>query len=550
MWYVSGLNELSLKLSASRAWVDLDDELYSRSESCGDDAVFLFLARLFDPNFWEYIHPQPRLLFDKFVDAARPITAILSMIGRDCGSPQITARVNDFLRISKLDPSASQKAATDYIALAKIDQNDIPLGVRAGYLVHGLAIARTCAKKNSAFDLQTDVVKWLVANIDSMPVFGLLVIEKILDSKGIDQGMIKSALEACSVHFDTADKDWKPRSIVARIKLASKMGMRDLAENLGVAGSTMLMDQAVAAGRNFAEASRCLKEAASIIPEGKRFSAIRDRCAALIRINNATIASYMTPVSVPKVESFVPADLLATIRQSSFDQALATLCSFTTLEANSISQRSDSDLDVLFSVVEQDADHANERVTEAGDDAARDAMRKLRGRSLGRYVVSSGALQPAWDVFSGRVAPTEQELEHVTSSRKFVSPRQVPFYKRAFTNALEGRFHEALSIIIPQIEESIRNVFRANQIMPANLGLDAIEDRWLLGRLLENDDAMSKSFPPFVVETLRDVLSRQGKNFRNKICHGLMAPSEFKDPDLYYLFWLTIALTSGNLKLP
>jgi hypothetical protein len=125
-----------------------------------------------------------------------------------------------------------------------------------------------------------------------------------------------------------------------------------------------------------------------------------------------------------------------------------------------------------------------------------------------------------------------------------------PFVPRGreglFLRGLHAGFHGdvvlALHILLPQIENSIREIFTCKGIITSKLESDDTQDERDLGWMLTHAE-MAKIFGEGMAFDLRGLLvERFGLNLRNDIAHGLLAESQMMTEGALYAWWLTLRL--------
>ena len=97
-------------------------------------------------------------------------------------------------------------------------------------------------------------------------------------------------------------------------------------------------------------------------------------------------------------------------------------------------------------------------------------------------------------------------------------------------------------LLLPQIENSVREIFTARGIITSKLESDQTQDERDMGWMLAHAE-MAKIFGPGMAFDLRGLLvERFGLNLRNDIAHGLLAESQMVTEGALYAWWLTLRL--------
>jgi hypothetical protein len=115
-------------------------------------------------------------------------------------------------------------------------------------------------------------------------------------------------------------------------------------------------------------------------------------------------------------------------------------------------------------------------------------------------------------------------------------------FLRGLHAGLHGDVVLALHLLLPQIENSIREIFTAKGVITSKLESDTTQDERDLGWMLTRPE-MAKVFGEGMAFDLRGLLvERFGLNLRNDIAHGLLAESQMITPGAIYAWWLVLRL--------
>lgn len=124
----------------------------------------------------------------------------------------------------------------------------------------------------------------------------------------------------------------------------------------------------------------------------------------------------------------------------------------------------------------------------------------------------------------------------------FVPPNREYIFTRGIYAGFMGDFLTAISLLIPQIEHSLRYILDANGIRVIGLGNDGVQDFHTLEALLKHPK-LEEILGEDTVYDLRGLLiERFGSNLRNELAHGLLDSSVFFTDRCIYLWWLTLRL--------
>lgn len=134
------------------------------------------------------------------------------------------------------------------------------------------------------------------------------------------------------------------------------------------------------------------------------------------------------------------------------------------------------------------------------------------------------------------------DLMFLVQDNPFVPRGREGLFLRGLHAGLQGDLVLALHLLLPQIENSVREIFTARSIITSKLESDQTQDERDMGWMLAHAE-MAKIFGPGMAFDLRGLLvERFGLNLRNDIAHGLLAESQMVTEGALYAWWLTLRL--------
>jgi hypothetical protein len=134
------------------------------------------------------------------------------------------------------------------------------------------------------------------------------------------------------------------------------------------------------------------------------------------------------------------------------------------------------------------------------------------------------------------------DLLFLVQDNPFVPPGREGLFLRGLHAGLHGDVVLALHLQLPQIENSVREIFTARGVITSKLESDDSQDEHDLGWMLTHPE-MAKIFGEGMAFDLRGLLvERFGLNLRNDIAHGLLAESQMISEGAIYAWWLTLRL--------
>ncbi len=156
-------------------------------------------------------------------------------------------------------------------------------------------------------------------------------------------------------------------------------------------------------------------------------------------------------------------------------------------------------------------------------------------------------------VTHGTIVPILNELElshHITMAdiAEFVyrSPMIQPGHHEYFCigilAGLQGRFIEAVHLLVPQLEVLLRNLLHNEGIVVSGLDPKGNQREFDLNKLLEMPET-EKCIGKNIVTTLQIIFTNQaGPNIRNELAHGMIPSGACASPAAIYGWWTIVCL--------
>lgn len=134
------------------------------------------------------------------------------------------------------------------------------------------------------------------------------------------------------------------------------------------------------------------------------------------------------------------------------------------------------------------------------------------------------------------------DLLFLVQNSPFAPRGREDLFLRGLHAGLHGDLVLALHLLLPQIENSLREIFTARGVITSKLESDQTQDERDLGWMLAHAE-MVKIFGSGIAFDLRGLLvERFGLNLRNDIAHGLLAEPQMLTEGALYVWWLTLRL--------
>jgi hypothetical protein len=151
-------------------------------------------------------------------------------------------------------------------------------------------------------------------------------------------------------------------------------------------------------------------------------------------------------------------------------------------------------------------------------------------------------IEPARQQIIAEHAARPVDLLFLVQDNPFVPFGREGLFLRGLHAGLHGDIVLALHLLLPQIENSIREIFTAHGVITSKLESDATQDEQPLGWMLAHPQ-MARIFGEGMAFDLRGLLvERFGLNLRNNIAHGLLTVHQMLTPSAIYAWWLVLRL--------
>jgi len=132
-------------------------------------------------------------------------------------------------------------------------------------------------------------------------------------------------------------------------------------------------------------------------------------------------------------------------------------------------------------------------------------------------------------------------LEIITHS-PFVPPDREWIFARGYLAGLQGDFLEALHLLVPQVENSLRYIMNSQGIITSSLSSEGIQEEFDLNVLLQMAELVHILGEDLVFDLQGILISRFGSNFRNLMAHGLLEQQHFYSYPAIYTWWLLLRI--------
>lgn len=185
-----------------------------------------------------------------------------------------------------------------------------------------------------------------------------------------------------------------------------------------------------------------------------------------------------------------------------------------------------------------------------GDDAAqKEQLRYLMAfhRGHSRQVTVAGAINPIRRTIASEHLVSNDTVLELLRDSPFIPGGHEYIFARAICHFLAGEDIEAVSLLTPQLENSLRHILALNGHDTTTADADGIQTEASLSILLNADrpwrDLLEQIIPPRYMHEI-DLLFNfpGGPSVRNQVAHGKVPAGGFWDHNFVYATWLIIHL--------
>ena len=170
-----------------------------------------------------------------------------------------------------------------------------------------------------------------------------------------------------------------------------------------------------------------------------------------------------------------------------------------------------------------------------------------RHRDLSRQLEVNGAIIPVRTVISSEHLVSVDGVLEMIKDSPFIPAEHVYIFARGIVQFLAGEDVEAASLLVPQLENSLRHILAPIGIDTATPDERGIQTEASLSRLLNSGDQwrreLERILPQRYIHEI-DLLFNfaGGPSIRNQIAHGKVPTSGFWNHNMVYASWLIIRL--------
>lgn len=163
-----------------------------------------------------------------------------------------------------------------------------------------------------------------------------------------------------------------------------------------------------------------------------------------------------------------------------------------------------------------------------------------RGRRTGR---GATLLEEARSILASTEAGAwKAAIRELVEENTFVPADRRDIYEPALVAGFDGDNVLFLHLVSPQLENSLRSVFRAAGLTVTSMDSQGVQEERDLNQFLRMEAAKDVMGEDLLWEARALLIEKTGPNLRNRLCHGLLGTGDFERPAVNTLLWLTVLL--------
>lgn len=177
------------------------------------------------------------------------------------------------------------------------------------------------------------------------------------------------------------------------------------------------------------------------------------------------------------------------------------------------------------------------------DEAAKTQAIVVQGYAMRQNIVGTTVLEVARRAIAdGRDDSWRSAIGDLVHGSRFAPDDRRGILERAIVAGFSGDRVVLAHLAIPQIENSLRVVFRDAGLPITTMNAKGIQEERDLNSLLTDESAKTVLGEALVWEMRSLLIERTGANLRNRLCHGLLGSDDFDRPASNVLLWLVLVL--------
>ena len=159
---------------------------------------------------------------------------------------------------------------------------------------------------------------------------------------------------------------------------------------------------------------------------------------------------------------------------------------------------------------------------------------------LSHKIFTEAAILPALNQLTFEHRILIRDLRDVVVDNPFVPEGREELFAQAFLSGFHWKFPESMSILVPQIENSLRHLLERSGVEITTRHKIGLQPYIQLGTILnETRETLDSIITTDVRKELKVLFNDQnGPDLRNRIAHGLMSYNDYFNYNVIYAWWL------------
>lgn len=162
--------------------------------------------------------------------------------------------------------------------------------------------------------------------------------------------------------------------------------------------------------------------------------------------------------------------------------------------------------------------------------------------ALERGVRVAGYIAPAMHQLLSEHDIDDAVISSLLSDSELIPAERLPLIVQGVSAGFRWDFSTALHLLIPQIENGLREMLSHRNVTARNMDENGVEEVWSYERVLSHTVTRETLGEPLVFELESLLVGRLGPNLRNLVAHGLLSPNALNSDIACYLWWLLVRL--------
>lgn len=156
-------------------------------------------------------------------------------------------------------------------------------------------------------------------------------------------------------------------------------------------------------------------------------------------------------------------------------------------------------------------------------------------------------IEPARQTILTEHHPTHADLLYIVRDNPLIPIGHEQAFLRGIHAGFHGDFCVASYLLIPQIENSLRHILESAGVDITNLYSDGTQTVKMLGTLFDFPELQQMLGADMCFELRGHLIEKSGYDFRNRLCHGFLADSDFYRAPAVSIWWLVLRLCLAPL---